>query len=190
MVKGEAIYKTSERIVKYGIKAYIKQLNPAVKAHRTYKEWVKYYTTKYPKALLEIVPSRPEISRTQKSYWRDVKALSKARGLRDKDSRGILKKLKTKSNIQVRVIKEGGGWQLILLGLYERHEKEGEKLKPPYETKEQEGWSYLHNRREQTDVEEMEEEAQAEAIIVLGGTGWVLVKVIKRTWIRYIGAKQ
>ena len=181
MVKGEAIYKTSERIVKYGIKAYIKQLNPVVKAHRTYKEWVKYYSTKYPKASLEIVPSHPEISRTQKSYWRDVKALSKARGLRDKDSRGILKKLKTKSNIQVRVIKEGGGWQLIMLGLYE--------LKTPEKTEQEEaeGHSYLHETQNYVDCKD---ECIREAQAILGGSGWLLKKVLKETWILYFGAKQ
>jgi len=195
MVKGEAIYKTAERIKKYGIEAYIKQLNKTVKAHRTIKQWTEYYQQKYPEAPLTLEPKRPDVSRTQKSYWQDVKSLAKARNIKPKEARGILKKLKTAKNVQVRVIKEGSGWQFILYGTYEHWDeeelKEGKKDKDKtHEIIDQIGYSYVHYDEDYIDCyNEAFGEAEREAKAVLGGTGWLLIKVLKETWIRFIGRK-
>ena len=195
MVKGEAIYKTSERIKKYGIEAYIKQLNKTVKARRTGKEWIKYYQKKYPDASLTITPTRPDISRTQRSYWQDVKILSEARDITPREGRSLLKKLKTAKNVQVRVIKEGSGWQFILNGKYEYWDKEelasGRDKDKKHEIKEQIGYSYTHYDTDYEDCYgEAFDEAKKDAKFVLGGTGWILIKVLKETWIRFIGKKE
>ena len=195
MVKGEAIYRTAERIKKYGIEAYIKQLNKTVKAHRTGKEWIKYYQKKYPDAPLTISPTRPDIARTQRSYWGDVKSLSKARDITPREARTILKKLKTAKNVQVRVIKEGKGWQFILYGKYEHWDKEelitGRDKYKAHEIKNQIGYSYVHY---DTDYEtcyiEAFEEAKRDAQFVCGGSGWILIEVLKETWVRFIGRKE
>ena len=194
-VKGEAIYKTSERIKKYGIEAYIKQLNKTVKAHRTGKEWIKYYQKKYPDAPLTIAPTRPDISRAQRSYWKDVKTLSEARDITPREGRSILKKLKNAKNVQVRVIKEGSGWQFILFARYEHRNKEEIETETrqdyKHEEKEQIGYSYTHYDEDFKDCEEEAfEEAKRDAQFVCGGSGWTLIKVLKETWIRFIGKKE
>lgn len=194
-VKGEAIYKTAERIKKYGIEAYIKQLNKTVKAHRTGKEWIKYYQKKYPDAPLTISPTRPDISRTQRSYWKDVKTLSKARDITPREGRSILKKLKTAKNVQVRVIKEGSGWQFIMFGRYEHWDKEeietGRDKKKPHEIDEEIGYSYVcYEKNYGACYSDSFNEAKADAQFKLGGSGWILIKVLKETWIRFIGRKE
>ena len=122
--------------------------------------------------------------------------LSKERGIGIKEARGILKREKTGRNVQVRVIKRGEGWQLVMEGIYERREKEGEKLKAPFERTKQKGHSTIFEKQ---DYEEAFEECQKAALNVLGGamfgdgygntedSDWVLIKVIKETWLRYYG---
>lgn len=192
MVRGEKIYKAAERIQAYGVKAFVKMLGKtAIKKRGGYKRLIEYYTAKYPTAPFELVPKAPYISRTQKSYWKDVKALSKARKMAIKESRKILKKLKTAKNVQVRVIKEGEGWQLVMLGLYERQEKDGEKLEPPYIREEAEGHSYVSRYEDfQECYDDALEECINDAQAQLGGSGWILIKILKETWIRYYGREQ
>jgi hypothetical protein len=67
-VKGEAIYKASERIKKYGVKAFVKMLGEtAIKKRGGRARLLKYYTEKYPSAPLTLEPKAPYISRTMKS---------------------------------------------------------------------------------------------------------------------------
>ena len=197
MVVGEAIYKASERIKKYGVEAFVKMLGKtAIKKRGGKAKLLKYYAEKYPKAPLTIEPKAPAISRSMKSYWKDVKSLSGARDINIKSARKLLKKLKTDSKVQVRVIKEGAGWQFVLLGKFEHWDKEeieaGEKdPDKKHEVKEETGYSYVHYTEE---YYEEEEEAFGEAVrdaqYTLGGSGWMLIKVLKETWIRYFGRNQ
>lgn len=189
VVRGEKIYKAAERIQTYGVKAFVKMLGPtAIKKRGGYKRLIEYYTTKYPAAPFEIAPKAPYISQSQKSYWRDVKALSKERNIPIRQSRKILKKLKTAKNVQVRVIKKGGGWQLIMVGLYEHREKDDLTLTPPYEQKEAVGHSYIHYDEDYNDCyDEASNECIRDAQAQLGGSGWILIEVLKETWIRYYG---
>lgn len=187
-VKGEVIYKASERIKKYGVEAFVKMLGKkAIKARGGRARLLKYYTAKYPEAPLRIEPEAPYISRTMKSYWRDVKSLSEARNISIKDTRKLLKKLKTAKNVQVRVIRQGEGWQLIMLGRYEHRTKDDEALMKPYEVAEIEGHSYMKYDDFTECYEEALEECIREAQATLGGSGWILVKILKETWIRYYG---
>ena len=79
---GEAIYKASARIEKYGVEAYVKMLGKtAIKKRGGKAKLLKYYTEKYPEAPLTLEPKAPYISRSQKSYWQDVKSLAKARDI-------------------------------------------------------------------------------------------------------------
>ena len=189
MVKGEVIYKASERIKKYGVEAFVKMLGKkAIKARGGRARLLKYYTAKYPMAPIRIEPKAPYISGSQRSYWKDVKALSKARDMPIKDTRKLLKNLKTAKNVQVRVIKQGEGWQLVMVGIYEHQERDGEKLEAPFEQEEAEGHSYVHYTDEyHEEEEEAFNECIREAQAKLGGSGWILVKVLKETWIRYFG---
>jgi homoserine trans-succinylase len=144
-----------------------------------------------PTAPIELEPKAPYISRSQRSYWKDVKALAKARDMPIKDTRKLLKKLKTAKNVQVRVIKSGTGWQLVMLGLYEHQEKDGEKLEAPFNQEEEEGHSYVHYTDEyHEEEEEAFDECVREAQAKLGGSGWILVKVLKETWIRFYGREK
>jgi len=185
-VKGEAIYKAAERIKKYGVEAFVKMLGEkAIKARGGRARLLKYYTEKYPSAPLKITPKAPYISRSQKSYWRDVKRLSEARDMPIKKTRKLLKSLKTAKNVQVRVIKSGEGWQLVMLGIYENTDKESLYFK---NREEQEGHSYVHHEEDYREcyivaLDECVKEAQAS----LGGSGWKLTKILKETWIRYYG---
>ena len=186
MVKGEAIYKTSERVAKYGMEAYAKMRGFSGK--RALKE-VERLKKLYPTSPVSLEPKASYISRSQRSYWKDVKALAKERKIGIKESRTLLKKEKTGRNVQVRVIKSGNGWQFILFGKFEHWSKEeferGEKnLETKHEIKKAYGGSYFH---EEQDYEEMFGEAEREAKSVLGGTGWMLIKVLKETWIRFYG---
>ena len=215
-VKGEAIYKASERIKKYGVEAFVKMLGQtAIKKRGGKAKLLKYYTEKYPTAPISVEPSAPYTSRSQRSYWKDVKSLSEARDIPIKQTRKLLKGLKTDRNVQVRVIKQGEGWQLVMLGLYEYHEKEGEVItiqkeidyfkeigiKRPeleeemkrtgYQIKgvrqEATGHSYVHENK---DYDECLEECIREAQATLGGSGWILIKILKETWIRYYGREK
>ena len=196
-VKGEAVYKAAERIEKYGVKAFVKMLGEkAIKARGGRARLLKYYIAKYPTAPLELKPKAPYISRSQRSYWRDVKSLAKARDMSIKSTRKLLKKLKTDSKVQVRVIKEGEGWQYILFGRYEHRDKEEmetEERDPEksHEIQDETGWSHVHFTDE---YYEEEEEAFGEAVNsaqhTLGGSGWQLIKVLKETWIRFYGRKK
>lgn len=184
-VKGEAIYKAAARIEKYGVKAFVDMLGKkAIKARGGRARLLKYYTAKYPSAPLEIKPAAPYISRSQKSYWKDVKRLSEARDINIKDTRKLLKSLKTAKNVQVRVIQKGEGWQLVMLGLYENVYKESVDYK---QREESEGHSYVHDEQ---DYEEALNECMRESQAKLGGSGWLLIKVIKETWIRYYGRNE
>jgi len=191
-VKGEAIYRASERIKKYGVEAFIKMLGEAaIKKRGGRSRLLKFYTAKYPEAPLRIEAKAPYISRTMRSYWKDVKLLAKARDITPGKSRGILKRLKTSKNVQVRVIKQGEGWQLIMVGLYEHKEKDNELLKAPYDREEQKGYSYMCYEDNFNDcyddaLDECIRDAQAQ----LGGSGWILVKIIKETWVRYYGREK
>lgn len=200
MVMGEAVYKASERIKKYGVEAFVKMLGKkAIKARGGRARLLKYYTAKYPSAPLKIEPTAPYISRTQRSYWRDVKRLSEARDMPIKSARKLLKKLKTAKNVQIRVIERGEGWQLIMEGLYIRTKEDFKSLSPPYEEAEETGHSYLH---ENQDYDECRTECIEEALNSLGGStfgdsyanaessDWELKKVLKETWIRYYGREK
>lgn len=185
-VKGESIYKASERIKKYGVEAFVKMLGKkAIKARGGRSRLIKYYTKKYPEAPITLEPKAPYISRTQRSYWKDVKALSKARDMPIKQARKLLKRLKTAKNVQVRVIKEGEGWQLIMIGIYENTDKESIYYKQQEEAT---GHSYVHYEEDFNECyEEAFNECIREAQATLGGSGWVLIKVLKENWIRYFG---
>lgn len=197
VVLGEAIYKARARIKKYGVEAFVKMLGKtAIKKRGGKAKLLKYYTEKYPEAPLRIAPKAPYISRTQKSYWKDVKSLSEARNMNIKDTRKLLKRLKTGKNVQVRVIKYGDGWQLVMLGIYIRTKKDFKKLNAPYEEAEEIGHSYVH---EEQDYDECKKECTEEALNSLGGSifgdgyaseessDWELKKILKETWIRYYG---
>ena len=185
MVRGEKIYKASERIKTYGVEAFVKMLGKtAIKKRGGKARLLKYYTEKYPEAPLRLEPKAPYITRSMRSYWKDVKSLVKARDIGTKASRKLLKKLKTTKNVQVRVIKSGEGWQLVMFGLYENTDKENICYK---QREEATGHSYVH---EEQDYDECLGECVAEAQAILGGSGWELVKVIKETWIRYYGREK
>ena len=92
--------KAAERILKYGIKAYLKMRGLRKTAAR-----ILFYQRKYPTAPLALEPKAPYISRSMKSYWYDVKKLAEARDMSIRSTRKLLKKLKTDKNVQVRVIK-------------------------------------------------------------------------------------
>lgn len=210
-VKGEIIYKAAERIKKYGVEAFIKMLGKtAIKKRGGMARLLKYYTTKYPSAPLTLEPKAPYISRSMRSYWKDVKALSEERNIPIKETRKLLKRLKTDKNVQVRVIKSGEGWQLIMLGLYELKEKgkqtqleyfreigierpdlEEQAKCLPGTQREMLGYSKAH-RVETND--ECYDEALGECIRYaqgeLGGSGWLLIKILKETWIRYYGREK
>ena len=192
-VKGEAIYKAAERIQKYGVEAFVKMLGEkAIKARGGRARLLKYYAEKYPSALLKITPKAPYISRSQLSYWKDVKKLSEAKGLSIKKTRTLLKRLKTAKNVQVRVIKSGEGWQLVMLGIYKNIETKEEAK--------EEGHSNLHYGEDiNIFYEEALNECIREALNTLGGamfgdgyadiedSNWFLLKILKETWIRYYG---
>lgn len=181
-VKGEAIYKASERIKTYGVEAFVKMLGKkAIKARGGPARLLKYYTEKYPEAPISLEPKAPYISRSQRSYWKDVKSLAKARDMSIKKTRKLLKKLKTAKNVQVRVIKSGEGWQLVMLGVYENTDKENIYYK---QREEAEGHSYVH---EEQNYDEAVNECIREAQATLGGSGWQLIKILKETWIKYYG---
>lgn len=197
MIQGEAIYKARARIMKYGVKAFIDMLGKtAIKKRGGRARLLKYYTTKYPTAPISLEPKAPYISRTQKSYWKDVKSLSETRDMPIKQTRKLLKRLKTSKNVQVRVIKSGEGWQLVMEGLYIRTKEDFRVLKPPYEEEEETGHSYMH---ENQDYDECRKECIEDALNSLGGSkfgdgyasaesaDWELKKVLKETWIRYYG---
>ena len=188
--------KLIERLLKYGAAAYAKMRG--FRGKKALKEIARLKKL-IPTAPLEIEAKAPYISRSMRSYWKDVKSLVDARGIDIKSSRKLLKGLKTSKNVQVRVIKKGEGWQLVMLGLYENLEKpylyeEEDRLgipHPPVETKyigktqqEMEGHSYVH---EEQDYDEALGECIREAQAMLGGSGWQLIKVLKETWIRYFG---
>ena len=185
-VKGEAIYKASARIHKYGVEAFVNMLGEkAIKARGGRARLLKYYTEKYPTAPLRLVPKASYISRSQRSYWREVKRLSEAKGLSIKKTRTLLKRLKTAKNVRVRVIQSGEGWQLIMLGIYENSDKESLYFK---NREEQEGHSYVHYEEDYRECyDEALDECVREAQATLGGSGWLLVKILKETWIRYYG---
>lgn len=194
--------KAKERLLKYGISAYLKMRGLKKTASR-----ILFYQHKYPVAKLELPAKAPYISRSQRSYWKDVKALSKERNITIKESRKLLKSLKTDKNVQVKVIKSGEGWQLMMLGLYELKEKgrqtqleyfreigierpdlEEQAKQLPGTQREMLGYSKTH-RVETND--ECYDEALGECIRYaqgeLGGSGWFLIKIIKETWYRYYG---
>ena len=183
--RGESIYKASERIKAYGVEAYIKMLGQkAIKKRGGKAKLLKYYTEKYPEASISIEPKAPYISRSQKSYWKDVKSLAGVRDISIKKTRKLLKGLKIAKNVQVRVIKSGEGWQLIMLGLYENTDKENIHY---WNREKAEGHSYVH---EEQNYNESLEECIREAQATLGGSGWQLIKVLKETWIRYYGREK
>lgn len=181
--------KAKERIARYGLEAYAKMRGLRGKSAAKMVE--SYKSKTYLPIARHIEPKAPYISRSQRSYWKDVKKLAGARDINVKSSRKLLKGLRTAKNVQVRVIKQGGGFQLIMDGLYEHREKDGEVLEAPYTREEERGHSYMHYVETHYDCyEEALEECIADAIIRLGGTGWILIKVLKETWIRYYGREK
>jgi parvulin-like peptidyl-prolyl isomerase len=183
IAQGEAIYKAKARIEKYGVKAFVDMLGEkAIKKRGGRPRLLKYYTEKYPTAPITLEPKAPYISRSQRSYWKDVKALSDARDMPIKETRKLLKRLKTDRNVQVRVIKSGEGWQLIMLGLYENTDKDDIYFKQREESL---GHSFVN--RTEMNYDDALEECIKEAQAKLGGSGWKLVKILKETWIRYYG---
>ena len=178
---GEEVYKSKPRVFRYGMEAYAKMRG--FKGKRALKE-VERLKKLYPTAPFRLEPKAPFITRSMRSYWKDVKALAKARDIGTKASRKILKRLKTDKNVQVRVIKSGEGFQLVMFGLYENIDKENIYYR---QREEATGHSYVH---EEQDYDECLGECIAEAQSVLGGSGWELVKVIKETWIRYFGREE
>ena len=180
--RGESIYKASERIRTYGVEAFVKMLGKkAIKKRGGEPHLLKYYAEKYPEAPMSLKPKGSYISQTMRSYWRDVKRLGEVRDLSIKDTRKLLKSLKTDRNVQVRVIKSGEGWQLVMVGLYENTDKDNPYFKQQEEST---GHSYVHQEQ---DYEEAFGECMREAQALLGGSGWQLVKVLKETWLRYYG---
>ena len=171
--------KAKERIARYGMEAYAKMRGFTAK--KVLEEEVERLKKIYPTYPVKDKELAPYISRSQKSYWKDVKSLVKARDIRIKQARKLLKGLKTAKNVNVRVIKSGEGWQLIMLGLYENTDKENIHYK---EREEEKGHSYVHGEQ---DYDECLDECTREAQATLGGSGWELVKVLKETWIRYYG---
>jgi len=192
-VKGEAIYKASERIKKYGVEAFVKMLGEvAIKKRGGKARLLKYYTAKYPTAPLRIEAKAPYISRTMRSYWKDVKLIAEGHEVSIKEAREILKREKEddrRVRVKVMVIKKGKSWQLVVKGEY--------KNKETSETTIEEGASFLKKSRDEYD--EAFEECIKDALNRLGnaiyGDGyadiedsdWELVKVLKETWIRYYG---
>lgn len=170
--------KLLERLFKYGAVSYAKMRG--FRGKKALKE-IERLKKLMPTAPIELKPTAPYISRSQKSYWKDVKSIAEARDMSIKQTRKLLKKLKTTKNVQVRVIKSGEGFQLIMLGLYENTDKENIYYK---NREEAEGHSYVHDDQ---DYDEALEECIREAQGILGGSGWELVKVLKETWIRYYG---
>jgi hypothetical protein len=189
VVQGEAVYKAAARIKKYGVEAFVKMLGKkAIEARGGRPRLLKYYTEKYPTAPITLEPKAPYISRSQRSYWKDVKCLAEARDMPIKETRKLLKRLKTDRNVQVRVIKSGEGWQLIMLGLYENADEDDIHFKQQEEAL---GHSFVH--RTETNYEcydEALEECIKESQAKLGGSGWELVKILKETWIRYYGREE
>lgn len=185
-IKGEAIYKAAARIQKYGVKAFVKMLGETARKKRGgTAKLIKYYTAKYPSAPITLEPKAPYISRSQRSYWRDVKSLAEARDMSIRETRKLLKRLKTGRNVQVRVIKSGEGWQLIMLGVYENRDKDDINFK---RQQTEEGHSYIHYEEDFSEsYDEALEECIREAQAKLGGSGWELIKILKETWIRYYG---
>ena len=179
--------KAEERLRRYGKKAYAKMRG--LKGKKAIKEIERL--SKHKEVPLEIPSKAPYISRAQRSYWKDVKMLSKERKINIKESRRLLKKEKTARNVQVRVIKRGKGWQLTMNAIYEHMEEDGKRLPKPFEREEQGGNSYVHYEESFFECyEEAFQECVADAIVSLGGSGWVLIKILKETWTRYYGREQ
>jgi transcriptional regulator len=178
--------KLEERVMRYGAEAYAKMRG--IKGKISIKKEVERLKNLFPKIFIKDKKLAPYISRSQRSYWKDVKALAKARDMPIKKTRKLLKRLKTAKNVQVRIIKSGEGFQLIMLGLYENVDKEDISFK---QREESEGHSYIHYEE---DFHESYDEALAECIAEsqakLGGSGWELVKILKETWIRYYGREE
>jgi len=75
-----------------------------------------------------------------------------------------------------------------MVGLYENTDKENIYYK---QREKATGHSYVHYTDEyHEEEEEAFDECIREAQAKLGGSGWILVKVIKKTWIRYYGREK
>ena len=177
--------KAKERIERYGIAAYIKMrgLKPS-------PQWKYFYKAKYPEAPAELDITHPEISKRQKRYWQKVKALSKGRDMSIKEARTFFKAERKEGSI--KLIKQGEGYQLYMNGLYE-DEKSGEidlesgKVKVGTRDRaEAEGYSKVRIEKE---YEVSFRECVKWSQYILGGSNWILIKVIKQEWYRYLGAK-
>ena len=205
MVVGEAVYKAKARIEKYGVKAFVKMLGEkAIKKRGGRKRLLKYYIEKYPGAPFELPAKRPDISKRQKKYWKNVNSLAEERKITIKESRKLLKDLKINRNVRIKLIRQGEGWQLYIKGLFERFKEDFKRLTPPYETAEAEGYSYLHKNVEdyQDCYDECYKEAIESALDTLGGatfgdgyvhaetSDWRLVKILKELWLKYYGREK
>jgi hypothetical protein len=189
--------RTKERIEKYGIRAYIKMLGAKkVKERGGETALISFYKKKYPKAKLGkvIKPSRQSIS--MKNYWYKIKQIAAGHKIPIKKARKIFKKERKEG--EIRLVKKGRGYQLYLKGIYEYIEK----VKPKERRKERrkikhkkikkirktvESYSKLHKTK---TYNRCLNEAINDARLILGGSNWNLVKILKIKWIRFYGRER
>lgn len=170
--------RAKERIEKYGIEAFLKSLGKeAVKKRGGYRALLKFYTGKYVRAPLKVEPpTKGRVSRQMKAYWKDVKLIMEGRKKGVTETRKVMKKEGKGKDVTLRVIKEGEGWQLTILGKF-KDEKTGSEENA-------EGFSYVHAKK---NYDECLNECIRMAQGFLGGSNWKLVKVLKYHWNRYYG---
>lgn len=165
--------KAKERIMRYGVAAYLK-----MRGLKKTPSLFKYYTEKYIGAPLEIKPpSEGRISRHMKSYWRDVKDVVKGRKWGIKKTRKVMKREAKGKDVSLRITRSGEGWQLVILGEFKEEKTD--------EIKEAEGWSYTHAKQDYAQC--LDECIRAAQHYTLGGSNWKLVRVLKSQWNRFYG---
>jgi len=112
--------KAQERIVKYGVQAYIK-----MRGLRQTPALVKFYTEKYPSAPVKLPATHQRISRHQKAYWSKIKQIAEGHEIGIKEARKIFKRERKEGRI--KLVKQGRGYQLCVYGIYRKRIKEDEK---------------------------------------------------------------
>jgi len=173
--------KAKERILKYGIEAYIKMrgLKPSSSLYSFYKE-------KYPTAPVAIPATHPETSARQKRYWQKVKKIAEGHGISVKQARKVFKGERKEGRI--KLVKGGSGYQLYMRGIYE-DDKSGEidvttgKVIKKDRT-EADGYSYV---RATKDYDLALKECIRYAQATLGGSNWLLIKILHKEWYRFYG---
>ena len=170
--------RAKERIVKYGVKAFLKSLGKeAIKKRGGYRRLLKFYTGKYVQAPLEVEPpTKGRISGQMRAYWKDVKRIVEGRKLGIVKARKLMKKEGVGKDVKLRVIKTGEGWQLTLKAAF-RDEKTGAE-------EDAEGFSRLHKER---NYDECFDECVRFCQAFLGGSNWNLIGVYSYKWNRYFG---